>query len=713
MINSFSEKNNDALHASLEGLAQECKQSFIRGLFVNSQKEGTVQKGKLTFISVGNKFKTQLEELMEKLRSTGTNFIRCIKPNVKMVDHQFEGGSILSQLQCAGMTSVLELMQQGYPSRTMFSELYNMYKKYLPPELVRLDPRMFCKALFKALGLDDNDFKFGLTKVFFRPGKFAEFDQMLKEDPENLRRLVAKVKKWILASYWKKAQWCALSVIKLKNKILYRRAALITIQANARMYLAKKQHAPRFRGIARLRKLQSQIEEIGRMSSKLKSGKNGVQANVKQIYGQLDGAIAKIKGTSKIGSEDIDRLNKALVELINKELGSVKDKLEKQKVAEEQERIRKIQEEMELERKRKEEEERQKRQMEDDRRLKAEMEVKRKKEEELNLIDQLKKDREDAAKLQAALNEENKRLREQIEQERRDHELALRLAAENNSTVVEDSITTSPTPANQQLKRSSMVQAQAQARATKKFDLSKWKYAELRDTINTSCDIELLEACREEFHRRLKVYHAWKAKNKKKHTPGSNNNGMGINNSNDDLGSQIGAHLSFDENMRAPSSILAEAMKHQPKDGVQGQPPVNGSGASSLRGVPEGMAGNGTNSSQRYFRIPFVRPVTSSTSGENGNSISNAITSPSKQAQKGWWYAHFDGDWIGRQMELHPERKPVLLVAGIDDMEMCELALHETGLSRKRGAEILEHEFEKEWSKNGGQQYIRPNRVAR
>ena len=30
---------------------------------------------------------------------------------------EFEGGSVLSQLQCAGMTSVLELMQQGFPSR--------------------------------------------------------------------------------------------------------------------------------------------------------------------------------------------------------------------------------------------------------------------------------------------------------------------------------------------------------------------------------------------------------------------------------------------------------------------------------------------------------------------------------------------------------------------------------------------------------------------
>lgn len=34
----------------------------------------------------------------------------------------------------------------------------------------------------------------------------------------------------------------------------------------------------------------------------------------------------------------------------------------------------------------------------------------------------------------------------------------------------------------------------------------------------TLVDIELLAACREEFHRRLKVYHAWKSKNKKRNT---------------------------------------------------------------------------------------------------------------------------------------------------------------------------------------------------
>ncbi len=98
---------------------------------------------------------------------------------------------------------------------------------------------------------------------------------------------------------------------------------------------------------------------------------------------------------------------------------------------------------------------------------------------------------------------------------------------------------------------------------------------------------------------------------------------------------------------------------------------------------------------QRFFRIPFVKP--------------NADSSNSAPAdKKGYWYAHFDGQWIARQMELHPDKPPVLLVAGLDDMQMCELSLDETGLTRKRGAEILEHEFVREWEKAGGATYVRP-----
>ena len=95
---------------------------------------------------------------------------------------------------------------------------------------------------------------------------------------------------------------------------------------------------------------------------------------------------------------------------------------------------------------------------------------------------------------------------------------------------------------------------------------------------------------------------------------------------------------------------------------------------------------------QRFFRVAFTRP------GQQR----------SLDQRKGWWFAHFDGQYIARQLELHPGKQPLLLLAGKDDLEMCELTLEETGLARKQGAEILEHEFELEWTKHGGIPYIHP-----
>ena len=65
-------------------------------------------------------------------------------------------------------------------------------------------------------------------------------------------------------------------------------------------------------------------------------------------------------------------------------------------------------------------------------------------------------------------------------------------------------------------------------------------------------------------------------------------------------------------------------------------------------------------------------------------------------------YAHFDGQWIARQMEVHPGLSALLLVAGEDDLDMCELSLDETKLTRRQGAEMTRREFEVEWQRNGG-----------
>ncbi|XP_029451442.1 unconventional myosin-VI isoform X3 [Rhinatrema bivittatum] len=683
----FVEKNNDALHMSLESLICESKDKFVRELFetVNNNKDPKQKTGKLSFISVGNKFKTQLNLLLEKLRSTGSSFIRCIKPNLKMANHQFEGAQILSQLQCSGMVSVLDLMQGGFPSRASFHELYNMYKKYMPAKLSRLDPRLFCKALFKALGLNENDYKFGLTKVFFRPGKFAEFDQIMKSDPDHLAELIKRVNHWLICSRWKKVQWCALSVIKLKNKIKYRASACVEMQKTVRMWLCKRKHKPRIDGLVKVRTLKTRLDKFNEVVGALKEGKQEMSKQVKDLELSIDALMAKIK-TTMMTREQIQKEYDSLV----RSSGQLLSALQKKKQEEEEaERLRRIQEEMERERKRREEEEQCRRKEEDERRLKAEMEAKRKQEEEeRKRREEEEKQIQAEVEMQLALDREEENQKQAVlEQERRDRELAMRIAQSEAELISEEAqpdlalrrlnteiIQAVPLAAKDEmakemselLHRGPQVQATKSVAGSKKHDLSKWKYAELRDAINTSCDIELLAACREEFHRRLKVYHAWKSKNKKRNA---------------------------ETDQRAPKSVtdydFAPFLNSTPQQNLATQ-------------VPARQQEIEMNRQQRYFRIPFIRPVDQYKDPQN--------------KKKGWWYAHFDGAWIARQMELHPDKPPILLVAGKDDMEMCELNLEETGLTRKRGAEILPRQFEEIWERCGGIQYLRSaieNRQAR
>ncbi|KAI4790829.1 hypothetical protein KUCAC02_034378 [Chaenocephalus aceratus] len=167
-----------------------------------------------------------------------------------------------------------------------------------------------------------------------------------------------------------------------------------------------------------------------------------------------------------------------------------------------------------------------------------------------------------------------------------------------------------------------------------------------------SADIELLASCREEFHRRLKVYHAWKSKNKKRNT---------------------------ETEQRVPKSItdyvtVFLVTLHQ----------------NPAPALPARQLEVALNRQQRYFRIPFIRRGTPTQTSRTPRRAGGTLTST--------------GPWIARQMELHPDKHPVVLVAGKDDMEMCELSLEETGLSRKRGARdpAPASSFEEIWERAGG-----------
>lgn len=151
--------------------------------------------------------------------------------------------------------------------------------------------------------------------------------------------------------------------------------------------------------------------------------------------------------------------------------------------------------------------------------------------------------------------------------------------------------------------------------------------------------MELLEACREEFHRRLKVYHAWKSKNRKGKNP-----------------SAPGDRIDDGDEERAPKDILDNGKLAQTLERIHrlssfsfpvvpsSKAAAPAASASMRKPGPSGAAaaaaaasngkkvGSGKAPEQRYFRIPFIRP-----NDQNREASS-------EQKKKGWWYAHFDGE---------------------------------------------------------------------
>lgn len=188
-------------------------------------------------------------------------------------------------------------MEYGYPSRVPFAELYNMYKSVLPAELVKLPPRTFCEAMLHSLKLQGKDFKFGITKVFFRPGTFVQFDRIMKSDPENLRVIVANVKKWLVRSRWKKSVHCAICVIKIRNLMRYKNKCVIQAQKYIRGFLARKQHRPRIEGIVKINAIKSNLKQMEPIANQLKNERDMMMKQVNEIEIQIDTAIKMIKVT--------------------------------------------------------------------------------------------------------------------------------------------------------------------------------------------------------------------------------------------------------------------------------------------------------------------------------------------------------------------------------------------------------------------------------
>lgn len=81
----------------------------------------------------------------------------------------------------------------------------------------------------------------------------------------------------------------------VRNRIIFRNKCVLTAQRIARGFLARKQHRPRYQGIAKINKIRTNTLKTIEIANGLKLGRDEIVGGVNDIYKQIDDAIKKIK----------------------------------------------------------------------------------------------------------------------------------------------------------------------------------------------------------------------------------------------------------------------------------------------------------------------------------------------------------------------------------------------------------------------------------
>ena len=78
--------------------------------------------------TVGSYFAGQLQSLRRKIDETSPHYVRCLKPNSRLVPDDFDPLMIVEQLRCAGVVEAVRVSRVGYPQRYNHTQFVQRYK---------------------------------------------------------------------------------------------------------------------------------------------------------------------------------------------------------------------------------------------------------------------------------------------------------------------------------------------------------------------------------------------------------------------------------------------------------------------------------------------------------------------------------------------------------------------------------------------------------
>ena len=230
-VTSFVERNKDALPSEVYSLMSQSTNSILSEIYsVDSAQEGETPpvrgaspnppphpgskggQGRKSFMkadSVTTKFRSQLTQLMDAIRRTAVQYVRCIKPNSVKSSEKYSRPLVTSQLRCAGMIEAIRISRAAYPYRLSHSDFVARFSDLRSKAWMRrtnaIDDASKCRALLEEVVPEGSVpttqastahgkvkrkmYEIGRTRVYFSAG-VLEFAEGLRSQLVNLHARV-------------------------------------------------------------------------------------------------------------------------------------------------------------------------------------------------------------------------------------------------------------------------------------------------------------------------------------------------------------------------------------------------------------------------------------------------------------------------------------------------------------------------------------------
>merc|ERR1740131_823572 len=303
-VAGWLEKNKDPINAHTAGLFSKAGNSLLSHLFVDYDPDKAGKRKGSAFQTVSFRHKESLKNLMDTLMATSPHFVRCIIPNENKAAGEIDGQLCLHQLRCNGVLEGIRICRKGFPSRMLFNDFKQRYQILAASAIPAgfIDGKVACEKLMEALQMDENEFRVGLTKVFFRAGIIGELEEMRDE---RLSKIISQFQAYC------KGHLARIEYKKMKDRVV----GLAVLQRNIRKFFAIR-NWPWWKLYLLVQPMLSVAraeEEMEEKEAALKAAMENAEANAKKLTEIEDQLTVVLREKEKL-FDDLRKENNRLIE---------------------------------------------------------------------------------------------------------------------------------------------------------------------------------------------------------------------------------------------------------------------------------------------------------------------------------------------------------------------------------------------------------------